>query len=816
MRWETSRRLTFVSTGSLVVAAMLATGMGQSRAESAGLYGQALDTLKQSLQEGQPWERVHAAEALIKQGYFADLREGFQTEEQVAEPPYRIGVWRVLARAYGNNESLRRGYIEKIRKVFLEPSAPDREHALESLAKLGDRQRLEEVQQLAGQSEGTLPVYARWVLANSGRPEDETNLAELLDSEDPKVRQGTAYALSHLKNLQVSTVKRLQSTLAGEPAGSKSRIYLMSALYVHSPQSRPSLKEKLENWGGESPEARMEFARTLGQSGQPVDLPFLANWLEDPIRDVRINAAEALLRIARRHHRGLTAIDWTVIALYGVAMLAIGWMVSRRQENTDEYFVGGRRLNSFLVGISLYASLLSSISFLAHPGEMIKYGPVILCGMASLPFAYLIVGYVFIPLLLRLPVTSAYEILEEYLGLRVRLLGSVLFILIRLSWMALLLFVTGKLLVVTLGWEESAIPYVLIMAGAVTTIYTTMGGLRGVVIIDVIQFFILLAGGLLTIGVISYSLGGFGWFPTSWAPHWSNQPFFSPDPRVRATVVGAILSGLIWWVATAGSDQVAVQRYLSTGSVKAARRSFLTNAIADIPVAITLALIGFALLGFFEANPHLLGDGQSLIGDADYIFPYFVANYLPVGIAGLIIVAILAAAMSSLSSGINSISTVVMVDFMERLKGKGAEGNRVSRARRLTFAIGVMAVLGSFIIGNVSGNLQEVAIKTSSLFVVPLFILFFMAFFVRFATPFGATYGALYSFLAAVTVSFWDTITGQPRLSFQWVSVVALMAGMISGPLLSLVPVGNWKWQMATAWVPLMTAAITLLFVTLF
>jgi SSS family solute:Na+ symporter len=134
---------------------------------------------------------------------------------------------------------------------------------------------------------------------------------------------------------------------------------------------------------------------------------------------------------------GLHWIDWSIIAVYLAAMLALGWGISRRQTGTAEYFTGGGNLNPSLVGISYFATLLSTISYLAGPGEIIKHGPVaVTVGVLAFPITYLIVGYWLIPALMRRRLTSAYELLEEHLGVVVRLLGAAMFLALRLLWMS--------------------------------------------------------------------------------------------------------------------------------------------------------------------------------------------------------------------------------------------------------------------------------------------------------------------------------------------------------------------------------------------
>jgi SSS family solute:Na+ symporter len=495
---------------------------------------------------------------------------------------------------------------------------------------------------------------------------------------------------------------------------------------------------------------------------------------------------------------GLGPLDWGVIALYGAFMLGVGWFYHRRQTTAEEYFLGNRSMGSIVVGISTYATLLSTISYLANPGEMIKHGPVILWGMAAIPVTYVIVGYLLIPALTRVRITSAYELLEERLGYRVRLLGGVIFSLTRLVWMALLVYLAAKALVTVVDWPQAAVPYVIVTAGLVAVVYTFLGGLRAVIITDVFQFFILMAGAVLTIGFVTVKIGGLGWWPTEWAPNWDHQPLFSWDPRIRVTVFGTLVSTVLWWVCTAGSDQVVIQRYLATRNSTAARRSFLVNGVAEILITTLLCLVGFALLGFYQANPQFLTEGRNLVVDADYLFPHFVANFLPAGIAGLVVAAMFAAAMSSLDSGTNSIVTVVTRDLLPRLrKGREAGRNELRVAKSLVLGIGIAVVLISSQMGRVPGNIFEVTNKTNGLFVGPLFGLFVLALFVPGANGFGAAFGALYGFLAAVLIAYWDVLTGREGLSFQWIILVALVVHIVIGVVLSRIsarwPLGSGR-----------------------
>ncbi|MCA1808498.1 MAG: sodium-coupled permease [Kiritimatiellia bacterium] len=478
----------------------------------------------------------------------------------------------------------------------------------------------------------------------------------------------------------------------------------------------------------------------------------------------------------------LHPVDWLLVGIYTAGVLLLGWHYARRQTSSSEYYTGGGRMNAGLIGISLFVTLMSTITYLAQPGEMIKHGPMTIAGLLSIPFSFIIVGYWLIPVLMKQRVTSAYELLGQRLGDGVRLLGATMFVVLRLVWMALMLYITTSALTVILGIDPVWRPAVAACSGLVAVMYTSVGGLRTVVMTDLFQFFCLLLGALLTIGVITWRMGGCGWWPTAWVATWDVQPLYSFDPRVRVTVFGAILANLLWNVCTAGGDQTAVQRYMATVDAAAARRSYLVTSVATTIVSLLLMLVGFALLGYFRAQPQLLPPGTDLVAHADTIFPLFIARHLPVGVTGLVMTALFAAAMSSIDSGVNSITAVVQTDFLDRvgLRPKTEKGHMLF-AKWLAFGIGAAIVAASLVMHHIPGNFLELTQKTTNLLVTPIFALFFMALFVPWATPCGAVAGCVFGISTAILVGYWDVLTGQPSLSFQWIAPTALAVNITVG-----------------------------------
>lgn len=485
---------------------------------------------------------------------------------------------------------------------------------------------------------------------------------------------------------------------------------------------------------------------------------------------------------------GLGVADWLVVSAYACGMLGIGLYYSYRTKTAEQYYLGDRKMKPGMVGLSLFASMISTISYLAVPGEIMRHGPMYLTSVAAIPFIYVIVGYLLVPHIMRLQITSAYELLEIRLGKGIRLLGCLIFLFIRFIWMGLVIFTAANVIAKAVGIGPAYIPWISISIGMVTVVYSSMGGIRAVVLTDAIQALILFFGAVVAILLISVKMGGFSWFPTAWAPNWDSQPFISLDPRVRVTVVGSMAVNIVWWVCTAGSDQMAIQRYLATRDAKSARRAFLINNTADLCTTVVLALLGFALLGFFTANPQYLSADLNLGKNADMLFPHFIVNFIGFGVAGLVFSGMLASAMSALSSGINATCTVINTDLIGYLLGvRSSDAQKVRTARITSFAIGVTVILLSLGVARVQGNLIEMTSKTSNLLVGPLFGLFFFAMFVPFATPIGAAFGSLYGFLAAFVISFSD-LAGLPQLSWQWILPIAVAVNIVVGALCSLVP----------------------------
>ncbi len=516
---------------------------------------------------------------------------------------------------------------------------------------------------------------------------------------------------------------------------------------------------------------------------------------------------------------GLQPLDWGLVIVYAASTIGLGLYFSRKQRSMQEYFTGGGNMNPLLIGVSLFATLLSTISYLSVPGEASGKGPVNLLAMLSLPFVFYVVGRLMLPVYMEYRVTSAYELLERKLGLSVRLLGATMFLALRLVWMTLLVYLAAEAMVVMMGIDPKWIPLVVGVTGLVAVIYTSLGGLQAVVITDFMQTLLLFGGALLVVVTVTIDLGGFGWIPAGWHPNWDSQPILPIvdgqfSPKVRVTVLGSVLSSGIWYIATLGGDQTSVQRFMATKDATAARRALATQLIVGCVVSLTLFCVGISLLGYFEAHADQLPNTIDIKDNADKLFPRYIAFHLPVGISGLVVAAMFAAAMSSIDSGVNSVTAVVLHDFLGRAGWQPkTEKGELRFAKILAFSIGVIVVLGSSFMRLIQGNITEMTSKTVNLLSVPIFGLFFFALFVKNARTLAVWLGAIAGTVTAIVIGFsgplvyllhtsWgmdpasfgteiisfpDKMTGEIRhscndpISFQWIGPAALAVNVAVG-----------------------------------
>ena len=332
---------------------------------------------------------------------------------------------------------------------------------------------------------------------------------------------------------------------------------------------------------------------------------------------------------------GFGIADYAAMLAYLGVIIAMGMFFMMRQEDTDDYFLGGRRIHWFPVAISMFASLFSAVSYIAAPAEAYNHGMMLFiksfCVLLGVPAAVII----FVRFFRHLSLTTAYEYLERRFDLRVRLLASGLFLLLRSFYLGVVLFASAVALKPATGWS---LWFSILLVGIVATFYTTLGGMKSVIWTDVVQFFVLLGGVLLVMGLIIVQVDGGAMGIWSYAQEHQrtfnqiNDPsFYSFDPFLRISLWMMIVSAIFTKLSLAGADQISIQRYLSTRNEKDATRSLVWGTVLGIPVMFLLFFTGLGLFWFYGVHPQRALPGMT----GDLALAHFISNELPPGVGGI-------------------------------------------------------------------------------------------------------------------------------------------------------------------------------------
>jgi SSS family solute:Na+ symporter len=470
---------------------------------------------------------------------------------------------------------------------------------------------------------------------------------------------------------------------------------------------------------------------------------------------------------------GLETLDYVAIVVYFVLTFGIAVWFGRKQKDTEDFFVGGRRMPWFVIGLSILATLFSTLTYQGVPGDVIKNGIAIFTGYLSLPLTFLVITFLWIPFFMRFKLTSAYEYLELRFSYPVRALGATLFILLRLGWMSMVVFAASVALDHIKGPDLKFLYgpdlyWWIGTIGVVAAFYTAIGGIQAMAWVDVLQCLLLLFGVLMTIGfiMITDGTGPLDWWRTAKANTTSHvtPPLYSTDIFVRNTVLWVMINSFFWHCCTHASDQVVLQRYFSTPSLQAARRSYLTNLIVDVSMASLLTLAGLGLLAFYLKRTHLLPDGKSPIDMADRLFPTFLGNQLPAGCAGLVISAFLCDAIQTLEAGVNAITAVVSKDLMPKHSDKVEHSPaQLMFVRGLTVLIAFLAAAAAYGVNYVQSQNPELTLvgmmpKFFNMFVGPLAGMFIVGMFVPRATTRAILPAACVGLVVSIFWSWWEFI----------------------------------------------------------
>jgi SSS family transporter len=489
-----------------------------------------------------------------------------------------------------------------------------------------------------------------------------------------------------------------------------------------------------------------------------------------------------------------SSLDYVIFGTYLAASVAVGLISARGQKSLGDYFLAGRGMNSILVAMSILAALFSGISYLAGPADVYKNGfgfaYVVLAFFIATPFTTLWM----LPKFYQSRYYTAYQFLEERFALPVRLLASGLFIFRVSLWLAAATYAPALALEKVTG-----IPlWVTILAsGTLTTLYTALGGMKAVIWTDVMQLIVLFGGQfmivIVALGKIPGGLGGV--WDTSMADGRLDLSMnFSLAERVN--IWSVLIAGAFLHLVQMSTDQVSVQRYLSAGSLKEAQKSLWIKLWFILPVLVLFYGTGLVLYTFYKVHGDPLAAG--LIAKEDQILPYFVVTQLPAGLPGLLIAAIYAASMSTISAGLNSMASATVVDFRQRLgsPSTATASQQLGGARWITVGYGLLVIVLAFAVSKMPGNLVESVNTIIGLIGGPLLGLFFLGMFTKRATTRGALIGCLAGFVTLLGLFLYQagafTPTKPPAVvSFIWFSFIGsgitFAVGSIASPRKGLV-----------------------------
>ena len=449
----------------------------------------------------------------------------------------------------------------------------------------------------------------------------------------------------------------------------------------------------------------------------------------------------------------LSVLDWCVCGVYLAIVFGLAFRSARGQRDNEDYFIGGRRMNWFVVGVSMFATSFSAISFLGLPQRGAYQDFSFYLIILFIPFVITpILWFVFVPMFVRLKVSSGYEYLGRRFGLPARLIGSGLYCLYALGWMGTMLYAVALTLRTVIGLTDTQYYCVLVGIGAFATVYTVMGGLKAVVWTDVLQA-VVLGGAIVAVMLLAVSRidGGWSSFRMIASEH-SKFKMFHLKPKILSvenftaqnSVFTAAAYALFMYLPGYAVSQNMIQRYVCAGTLARGRGVVILSAGVNVTLCLLFLLVGTAIFTFYE-QPGGLGmpeAGQAIakedrilpyfvsaqlpglgltglilsqpevldmpvaepeIAKEDEILPYFVSTQLPgLGLTGLILAGLFAAAMSTMDSGINGVTSVIVYDW---LAGKELS---LKVSRILTTLLGAIVIVAAIVVPVIGKNVIDI------------------------------------------------------------------------------------------------------------
>lgn len=411
---------------------------------------------------------------------------------------------------------------------------------------------------------------------------------------------------------------------------------------------------------------------------------------------------------------GLQIWDYAAMVIYMVAVIGLGIKFSKNENNSEDYLLGGRKIPWYAVGISCLMSLLSTYSLVMVPGEIFNHGLSMWSLALLAPLLQIPAFLIFIRFYFKLNSFTPFEYLERRYDRKVRTLIATIYTYSRLVYLAMVLFATSKVFEGAAGWPAWI---TILLVGVIGIVYTVMGGMLAVVWTDVLQFFVLVGGLGIAIVVLCANIdGGFlGAITYTFEnghglSRYSDPDFYLCNPYVRLTFWLLLLGQFMAPLKLAASDQITIQRLLSTSSYKSAFKAQITSSVLTIPFMLILWFIGMGIFTYYSQNPN------PLVTSGDTAFFTFVATKLPAPVPGLIMAAMLAAVMSTLDSGMNSLSAIWLKEFHQPYVNNDLDGrSEVKVSRYATVVTGVFAVSVAVFIAKSSDALGQSVVEAATI-----------------------------------------------------------------------------------------------------
>lgn len=397
-------------------------------------------------------------------------------------------------------------------------------------------------------------------------------------------------------------------------------------------------------------------------------------------------------------------IDTLIVFVSVLATIGVGLFFAKRQKSSDHYFSGGQNIPAWAIGLSIFATLISSVTFLAYPAASYKSNWILLVQGLMVPLVLVCIIWLVVPLYRKAIRLSAYEYFERRFGFGARIYSSLAFMLTHFSKMGTVLYLVCLVLNTLSGIP---IMTLILTIGLCIVFLTLVGGIEAVIWMDVIQGFMIVGGGLLCLGLLLFKpeAGPAATLQQAWD---MGKIGFGPYDFsfTQLTFWVMALNGAFYALQKYGTDQTIVQRYIVAKSDRDAKKASYIGVLTTVPVWLLFMLIGSLLYVFYHNGTATLPEGMK----ADEVFPFFMGTQLPVGVVGLVLSAIVAAAFSTLASDMNCLSAIGVEDYYQRLKPNCTDTQRLNMGRWLVGVSGIamMGVASLYVIWQGEGVLGMV------------------------------------------------------------------------------------------------------------